>query len=136
MAKAGSMTVHLNAYVFWEILCPVPNNCFYWSFHLCPYHYFPSFSALYFIFFCCCFFHTSQYFYSLLTLYSIPISFLFSPAINRTLAVTRLLSLLSLSSHVYLPSVCKLSWEETVLLCNARHRPILPLRHDTNKEDS
>lgn len=25
---------------------------------------------------------------------------------------------------------------KTVLLCNAKHRPILPLRHDTNKEDS
>lgn len=126
---------------FFEILCPVPNSCFYWSFHLCPYHYFhhgivPSqhsilcFSVVVF------FFHTSQYFHSLFTLYSIPISFLFSPAINRTLAVTRLLSLLSLSSHVYLPSVCKLSWEETVLLCNARHSPILPLCRDTNKEDS
>ena len=46
--------------------------------------------------------------------------YLFSPAINRTLAVTRLLSLLSLSSHVYLILVCKLSWEDcSTLQCKA-----------------
>jgi len=52
------------------------------------------------------------------------------------LADIRLLTLLALSFEACLASVCKLFWEETVLLCIAKHRSILSLQHDANKEHS
>lgn len=122
MAKVGSTTVHLTAYIFLRDSVSCAKQLLLLI--LPPLSHFrhgiiPSQHSV-FCFFCVFFFfHASQYFHFFFTLYSITI-YLFSPAINRTLAVTRLLSLLSLSSHVYLILVCKLSWEDcSTLQCKA-----------------